>query len=82
MQDNVASFPNPRKNVQEWRDSTINQTVVDISSLSIIFTLILQGAHAGLAKSYTVFVFLFVRPYKVLFLGYFCPKGIIKSYFC
>ena len=28
-----------------------------------------------------LFVFPFVRLYKVLFLGYFHPKGLIKSYF-
>ena len=28
-----------------------------------------------------IFVFPFVRPYKVLFLGYFHPKGPIKSFF-
>ena len=28
-----------------------------------------------------IFVFPFVRPCKVLFLGYFC-QGLIKSYFC
>ena len=28
-----------------------------------------------------IFVFPFVRPYKVLFLGYFPPRGLIKSYF-
>ena len=29
-----------------------------------------------------IFVFPFVRPYKVLFFGYFHPEGLIKSYFC
>ena len=40
---------------------------------------VIQGAHGGLTKSYIRFFIL--RPYKVLFLGYFLPGGLVKSYF-
>ena len=29
-----------------------------------------------------IFVFPFVRPYKVLFMGYFCLNGLTKLYSC
>ena len=43
---------------------------------------VLQGGHAGLTKSYSlIFVFPFIRPYKVLFIGIFDQIGLIKSFF-
>ena len=33
-------------------------------------------------KSLIFGLFLSKRSYKVLFLGYFCPKDVIKSHFC
>ena len=47
--------------------------------------ILLEGTLAGLTKSYEVFYnvfdFPFVRPYKVFFLRYFHPKGLMKCYF-
>ena len=56
--------------------------------LEIFIVSVIECLYTGFQhRSYTVlesliFIFSFVRPYKVLFLGIFYQKGLIKSYFC